>query len=88
MTDPLQKEFHTHVTYVFNQVINTIRKGGYTAESAQVIGKMIWRLYFVYVEYKSKSKEMSQKEWLAYLMDAVKLLAGALHVDPSQLGVS
>ena len=77
-TDPLQKEFGEHVAFVFNQVLQFIRKEGYTKKALEKIGKLLWRLYLVYMGYKTKSEELSQKQWLAKLAAVAKQLGSAL----------
>ena len=88
LKDPLQNEFHQHLSYVFNQIVNKIRTGGYTEQTGQEVGKMLWRLYFVYVEYKSKSKVLSQKEWLAALMAVAKQIGDTIGIKLPAIGVS
>lgn len=76
--DPLQKEFSVHIAYAFNQVFQAIRKQGLTAEGLTAAGKILWRLYIVYIQYRTKSKELSQKEWLENIMVIIKELAGTV----------
>lgn len=79
VADPMQQEFSIHVSYVFNQIFQTIRKQGLTTEGLTAVGKLLWRLYIVYIQYKTKSKELSQKEWLTQLMLLCKELGSVVN---------
>ena len=65
---PLDKEFAEHMKFVFNQVLQRLRETGWSAETAEKSGKLLWRLYAVYQAYKEKGKTYAAGEWIARLV--------------------
>jgi len=59
---PLDKKFKEHLDFVFNQILQQIRKNGLTAHASEFIGKMLFRLWNVYKAYISKKKEYTPSE--------------------------
>lgn len=78
--DDLDREFKEHLTFVFNQCIQALRKTGWSQRTLEEIGKLLLRLYRVFQAYKSKKTTYTPKEWLEKLIGLGKEmgnLAGA-----------
>lgn len=65
------------MVFVFNQVLQRVRKSGWSPETAEKAGKLLWRLYNVYLAYKAKGHEYSAGEWIAKLAGLADELAEA-----------
>lgn len=74
----LDIEFKQHLDFVFNQVIQQVRKNGVTKESGEYIGKMLFRLYNVYQVYKMKSSGKAPGEMVAEAANILKMMADKL----------
>lgn len=66
--DELDKEFKEHLVFVFNQVIQALRKTGWSQRTLEEIGKLCLRLYQVFRAYKAKKTTYTAKEWLEKLI--------------------
>jgi len=74
MTDPMDKEFRDHVAFVTNQVIQNVRKQGWSEETYENAGKMLFRLFQVWRKYRSDKTSMSPAEWA----EEIKLIVTAM----------
>jgi len=64
-SNPLDKEFFEHASYVFNQVLQILRRQGLTKEALEGCGKLIYRFYIVWKQYSAASTEYTATEWLS-----------------------
>ena len=69
--DTLDKEMALHMTYVGNQILQTVRKEGVTKGAVEHCGMMLLRLYTVWKAYCAKKKTVSAGEWLLRMTDIV-----------------
>jgi hypothetical protein len=74
MNDPMDKEFHQHLSFVFNQIMQNVRKAGWSDETYENAGKMLFRLFQVWRKYRSNKHALSPKEWA----EEVKLIVTAM----------
>jgi hypothetical protein len=75
--DDLDREFKKHLVYVFNQVLQNIRREGMTQKALEKVGKLLFRLYWVFQQYKKKKKRYTLPEWVAKVAELVgKVNAG------------
>ena len=65
---PLDTQFAGHLKFVFNQAIQRLRETGYSKETAEKVGKLIWRLYNVYQAYVTKGQTYTAGEWVTKLL--------------------
>tara|TARA_Y100000310_G_scaffold234543_1_gene237548 strand:- start:19 stop:297 length:279 start_codon:yes stop_codon:yes gene_type:complete len=56
--------FREHLVFVFNQVIQNIRKTGWTKETLVKAGKLLFRLYKVFRAYQEKKKKYTLTGWM------------------------
>jgi hypothetical protein len=66
--DDLDREFKEHMVFVFNQVAQNIRKTGWSAQTVERAGKLLRRLYLVFIAYKKKKKKYTAGGWLEQLV--------------------
>lgn len=66
--DELDREFKEHLAFVFNQVLQNLRKTGWTKETLENVGRLLFRLYQVFQAYKTKKKAYTPAEWLDRLL--------------------
>jgi hypothetical protein len=66
--DALDREFKEHLVFVFNQVLQNLRKTGLTAQTLETVGKLLFRLYNVFQAYKSKKTKYTLSEWVEKLV--------------------
>lgn len=71
----LDREFAGHLKLVFNQALQRLRETGFSAETAEKVGKLLWRLYNVFQAYKAKGREFTGAEWIAKLAGLADELA-------------
>lgn len=65
---PLDKQFAGHMKFVFNQALQRLRETGYSKETAEKVGKLIWRLFNVYQAYVEKGKKYTAGEWVKKIL--------------------
>ncbi|NIN63169.1 MAG: hypothetical protein GTO63_00315, partial [Anaerolineae bacterium] len=70
--DGLDREFKEHLVFVFNQVIQNLRKTGWTKQTLEQVGKLLFRLYAVFKVYKAKKKRYTAQEWLEKVINLGK----------------
>jgi hypothetical protein len=70
--DDLDREFKEHLVFVFNQVLQNLRKGGLSGAALEATGKMLFRLWQVFQAYKAKKKTYTLAEWLDKLISVGK----------------
>lgn len=80
--DSLDREFGKHLVYVFNQVLQLVRKEGISAETLEKAGKLAWRLYNVYKAYRSMKEKHTPEKWLAGISVIEKALEGLVNAHP------
>jgi hypothetical protein len=66
--DSLDREFKEHLAFVFNQALQNLRKTGWTKETLENVGRLLFRLYQVFQAYKTKKKAYTPKEWVDKLL--------------------
>lgn len=66
--DALDREFKEHLTFVFNQVLQNLRKTGWSQKTLEEVGKLLFRLYQVFQAYKIKKKTYTAAEWIERLV--------------------
>jgi hypothetical protein len=71
-TTDLDREFAGHLKFVFNQILQRIRETGYSAETAEKAGKMLWRLYNVYMAFRAKGRTYEGADFLKELAKLVE----------------
>lgn len=59
--------FRKHLTFVFNQILQIVRKEGISKAALEKAGKMLFRLYLVYKAYRRKKKKLTTGEWIKQL---------------------
>ena len=74
MNDPQDKEFSEHIAFVCNQILQNIRKEGWSAETYENAGKMLFRLFQVWRRYRSDKTALSPEEWA----NEIKLIVTAM----------
>lgn len=74
MNDPMDKEFHAHIGFVCNQILQNVRKQGWSDETYENAGKMLFRLFQVWRKYRSNKHSLSPQEWA----EEVKLIVSAM----------
>jgi hypothetical protein len=68
-----------HLVFVFNQCIQNLRKTGWTGQTLEKVGKLLFRLWQVFQAYKEKKTRYTMSEWLEKLIGLGKELNGAFH---------
>jgi hypothetical protein len=76
--DDVDREFKEHLVFVFNQVLQNLRKTGVAAHGLERIGKLLFRLYMVFQAYKKKKKRYSLSEWVEQVLTLGKELNDAV----------
>lgn len=74
--DSLDREFKEHLVFVFNQVIQLIRKGGWSPATVERSGRLLRRLYWVHCEYRRKKQRYTLPEWIEKLALVGKEMEG------------
>jgi hypothetical protein len=66
--DDLDWEFREHLTFVFNQALQAVRKQGLSQAALEKIGKLVFRLFLVFEAYKKKKRRYTLPEWIAQVV--------------------
>jgi len=66
--DADDKEFQTHLAYVFWQILQWLRYEGLSQNAVEGIGRLLRRLVLVYQAYRAKKQTYTKSEWLAHLL--------------------
>lgn len=74
--DDLDREFQLHLAYVFWQIVQWLRYEGLSANAVEGIGRLLRRLFLVYLAYKEKKKRFTRIEWLGQLLGILSDLKG------------
>ena len=61
--DPQDKEFSEHVIFCANQIMQNARRQGWSDETYENAGKMLFRLFQVWRRYRSDKTKLSMEEW-------------------------
>ncbi len=61
--------FQEHLVFVFNQVIQNIRKTGWTKETLAKVGRLLFRLYKVFRAYQEKKKKYTLTGWMDKILE-------------------
>ena len=77
--DSLDREFKEHLSFVFNQVLQNLRKTGWSNETLENVGKLLFRLYQVFGAYKAKKRTYTAAEWIERLAGLGKEFKSAFH---------
>jgi len=72
---PLDVELRGHLDFVFNQVLQIVRRGVVTKESTEYIGKMLFRLWGVYQAYAAQKVVVDSSGLMAAVVGIGKQIA-------------
>jgi len=75
--DPLDREFKQHLDLVWNQILQNARKEGWNAEAYETCGKLLFRLFKVWRQYRGNKFGMSPEEWAQEIKVVIELLQAA-----------
>ena len=68
----MDQEYAEHVTFVFNQLLQFIRKGGITPDKFDALGLLLRRFIEVTTAYSQQRKLYTLQEWIGKLQGVVK----------------
>ena len=74
MNDPLDREFRNHIAFVTNQIIQNVRKQGWSSETYENAGKMLFRLFQVWRKYRNDKTALSPEEWAQEIKNIITLM--------------
>ena len=74
MKDSLDREFRDNISFVCNQILQNVRKQGWSDETYENAGKMLFRLFQVWRKYRSDKTSLSPEEWAAEMKAIIQLM--------------
>lgn len=69
LSNPRDKEFYQHASFVWNQILQIARKRGLTLEAREQCGKLLYRLFIVWRHYQTEN-ESCMADWV-HLLDQI-----------------
>lgn len=66
--DQNDKDFQIQLSYVFWQTMQWLRYEGLTPNAIEGIGRLLRRLFLVYLAYRKKKARYTKIEWLGQLL--------------------
>lgn len=74
MNDPMDREFKEHLSFAANQILQNIRKQGWSDETYENSGKILFRLFQVWRKYRSDKTSLSPEQWAEEIRRIVKAM--------------
>jgi hypothetical protein len=74
LNDPQDAEFHQALSFATNQIIQNVRKDGWTNDVLIDAGKILFRMFQIYRKYRDNKVELSATEWSAELKTIIDLV--------------
>ena len=74
LKDPQDAEFEQALSFATNQIIQNVRKDGWSDETLTDAGKILFRMFQIYRKYRDNKVEMTANEWSLELKTIVDLV--------------
>jgi hypothetical protein len=74
LNDPQDKEFFDCLGFATNQILQNIRKQGWSDETFTDAGKTLFRMFQIYRKYRNNKTSLSAEEWAAEMKTIYELL--------------